>query len=54
MTYFKIYDDVTNKTLNIKGRSIEEAEGIADTLDWESEKDGSFIDLTDTIDNYVD
>lgn len=54
MEYFDIYDDVTNKTLHIKAKNLEIAEGIADTLDWETEQDGAFIDVTKDIDNYVE
>ena len=54
MEYFEIYDDVTNKTLHIKAENLESAEGIANTLDWETEQDGAFIDVTDDIDNYVE
>ena len=53
-TYYDIFDDVTGKTLHIKGRSLEEAEGISETLDWESEKDGEYIDVLDSIDNYIE
>jgi hypothetical protein len=52
--YYDIYDEVTNKTLKIKGRSLEEAEGIAETLDWDFEEDGAEIDVLDDIDNYVE
>jgi hypothetical protein len=54
LAFFDIYDDVTNKTLLIKATSLEEAEGIADTLDWESEEDGAYIDVLDDIENYVE
>ncbi len=54
MEYFDIYDKETNKTLHIKAKDLETAEGIADTLDWEYEKDGAFIDVTDDINNYVE
>ena len=54
MKYFEIYDDVTNKTLHIKAENLESAEGVADTLDWDSEQDGTFVDVTDAIDNYVE
>lgn len=45
MKYFDIYDDATNKTLHIKAVDLETAEGVADTLDWECEKDGTFIEV---------
>ena len=54
MEYWEVYDEVTNKTLHIKADSLESAEGIADTLSWEDEKDGDYIDLTGTIENYVE
>lgn len=52
MEYFEIWDEVTNKTLSIKASSLEEAEGIADTLDFNDFEDGAEIDVTDAIDNY--
>jgi hypothetical protein len=50
--FFEIYDEVTNKTLSIKAHSIEEAEGIADTIPFEEFQDGEQIDVLDDIDNY--
>ena len=41
--YFEIYDEETNKTLHIKAEDLKVAEGIADTLDWQTEQDGAFI-----------
>jgi hypothetical protein len=54
MEYFEIYDDVTNKTLHIKAEDLESAEDIADTLDWDYEQDGAFVDNTDDIANYIE
>ena len=52
VVFYDIYDDETNKTLLIKAHSLEEAEGIAETLDWDSEVDGNRIDVLDEIANY--
>lgn len=49
-----VYDEETNKTLNIVANSVEEAEGIADTLDWSSEEDGAEVNVLDDIKNYDD
>ena len=50
--FYDIYDDETNKTLYIKAHSLEEAEGIAETLDWDSEVDGNRVDVLDDMANY--
>jgi len=52
--YYEIYDEVTNKTLLIKAHDVEEAEGIADTIDFTDFNDGAEIDVLDDIANYVD
>ena len=49
--FYDIYDDVTNKTLKIKAYSLEQAEGIADTIPFEEYKDGEEIDVLDDIAN---
>jgi hypothetical protein len=54
MEFFDIYDEVTNKTLHIKAESLEQAEGIADTIAFEDYKDGEEIDVIDDIANYVE
>jgi len=51
--YYDVYDDLTNKTLHIKGNDLEEAIGISDTIDFNDWNDGEYIDLLDTIDNYI-
>lgn len=48
---YDIYDDVTNKTLQIKAYSLEQAEGIADTIPFEEHEDGEEIDVLDDIAN---
>ena len=50
--FYDIYDEETNKTLHIKANSLEEAEGIADTLDWDWQVDGDRVDVLDDIANY--
>ena len=50
--FFEVQDDVTNKTLLIKAHSLEEAEGIADTIPFEEYEDGAEIDVLEDIDNY--
>ena len=52
VSYYDIYDDATNKTFQIKANSLEQAEGIADTIDWDEYKDGERIDVLDDIANY--
>ena len=54
MEFFEVYDDVTNKTLLIKGNDLEEALGIADTIPFELYEDGAEVDCLDDIDNYVE
>lgn len=51
-TEFEIYDDVSGKTLLFKARSLEEAEGIAETIDFEDYMDGSVVDVLDEMDSY--
>lgn len=51
---YEIWDEVTNKTLNIMAHSLEEAEGIADTIDFNDYEDGERVDCIDDIDNYVE
>jgi hypothetical protein len=52
ISYYDIYDDVTNKTFQIKAYSLEQAEGIADTIDWDEYEDGERIDVLDDIANH--
>ena len=54
MEFYDIYDEETNKTLSIKAESLEQAEGIADTLPFEDYKDGEEIDVLDDIANYTE
>jgi hypothetical protein len=49
---FEVYDEETEKTLLIKARSLEEAEGIADTIDFNDYRDGSVVDVLDEMDSY--
>jgi hypothetical protein len=49
---FEIYDEETEKTLLIKARSLEEAEGIAATIDFDDYRDGSVVDVLDEMDSY--
>ena len=49
---FEIYDEETEKTLIIKARSLEEAEGIAATIDFDDYRDGSVVDVLDEMDSY--
>ena len=48
---FELYDEVTGKTLVFKARSLEEAEGISDTIDYDDYEDGDFVDVLDLIDS---
>jgi len=50
--FYEIHDDETNKTLLIKAYSLEEAEGIADTIPFEEYEDGAEVDALDDIANY--
>jgi hypothetical protein len=52
--YYGIYDDVTNKTLQIKAYDLEQAVGISETIDYNDYADGEEIDVLDDIDNYVE
>ena len=52
ISYYNIYDDATNKTFHIKAYSLEQAEGIGDTIDWNEYEDGERIDVMDDIANY--
>lgn len=49
---FEVYDEETEKTLLIKARSLEEAEGIAATIDFNDYRDGSVVDVLDEMDSY--
>jgi len=49
-----IYDELTNKSLRIKAHSLEEAEGISDTLEFNDFEDFEKIDVIDDIENYID
>lgn len=49
---FDIYDEVTNKTLQIKAHTLEQAEGIADTIPFEDYDDGAEVDVLDDIESY--
>jgi hypothetical protein len=52
--WYEIYDEQTNKTLRVKGESLEQAEGIADTLDFNDFSDGDEVDVLNDIDNYIE
>jgi len=49
-----IYDELTNKSLRIKAHSLEEAEGISDTLDFNDFEDFEKIDVLNDIDNCIE
>lgn len=51
-TFHEVHDEVTNKTLLIKGKDLEEAVGISETIEFSDFKDGEEIDVIDDIDNY--
>ena len=51
-TLHEVHDEETNKTLLIKGKDLEEAVGISETIDFNDFKDGEEVDVIDDIDNY--
>ena len=44
LTYYEVYDENTDKTLNIQAYSFEEAEEIASTIEYDNFKDGEDIE----------
>ena len=44
LTYYEVYDENTDKTLNIQAYSFEEAEEIASTIEFDNFKDGEDIE----------
>jgi len=51
---FEIYDEQTGKSLFIKARSLDEAEGISETIDFDDYENGDIVDVLDDIDSYPD
>ena len=51
-SFFDIYDEESGKTLLIKAYSLEQAEGISETIDFNDYEDGEEIDVLDDIANY--
>ena len=49
---FEIYDEQTGKSLFIKARSLDEAEGISETIDFDDYENGDIVDVLDDIDSY--
>jgi hypothetical protein len=49
---FEIFDEQTGKSLFIKARSLEEAEGISETIDFDDYENGDIVDVLDDIDSY--
>lgn len=49
---FDVYDEETGKTLLVKARSLEEAEGISETIDFDDYQDGDIVDVLDEMDSY--
>lgn len=47
LTYFEIYDENTDKTLNIQAYSFDEAEEIASTIEFDNFKDGEDIEYVE-------
>ena len=48
-TFHEVHDEVTNKTLLIKGKDLEEAIGISETIEFSDFKDGEAIDVIDLL-----
>ena len=49
---FEINDEETGKTLIFKARSLEEAEGISSTIDFNDYEDGDIVDVLEEMDSY--
>ena len=51
-SFFDIYDEESGKSLLIKAYSLEQAEGISETIDFNDYENGEEIDVLDDIANY--
>jgi len=51
-SFFDIYDEESGKTLLVKAYSLEQAEGISETIDFDDYENGQEVDMLDDIANY--